>query len=68
MRRILGRKCRAASLAILTMGMTFSSLCSVVDIRHNAIAGTMNFVEGWVEGLWVAVVPTPGEVVGGDQG
>lgn len=43
---ILGKKCRPASVAILTMDMTFSSLCSAVDIKHNATAGTMGFIEG----------------------
>lgn len=68
MRSTLGRKGRASSLAILTMGMTFSSLCSAVDIKHNAIAGTMGFIGGWVEDLWVEVIPVPGEIVGGDDG
>ena len=65
MRSTLGRKGRASSLAILTMGMTF---CSAVDIKHNATAGTMGFIEGWVEDLWVEVIPAPGEIVGGDDG
>ena len=68
MRSTLGRKGRAASLAILTMGMTFSAFCSAVDIKHNATAGTMGFIEGWVEDLWVEVIPAPGEIVGGDDG
>ena len=46
MRNILGKNCRAASLAILTMGMTFSAFCSAVDIKHNATAGTMGLIEG----------------------
>lgn len=68
MRSILGRKCRAASLAILTMGMTFSSFCSAVDIKHTAIAGTMDFIEGWVGDLWTVVIPAPSDFVGGDTG
>lgn len=65
---ILGKKSRAASLAILTMGMTFDSFCSAIDIKQNAIAGTMGFIEGWVEDLWGEFIPTPGEIVGGDEG
>lgn len=53
--------------ATLTAGATFSSVCLAVEVRRNAVAGTMDFIEGWVEGLWVELIPAPGEIVGGDE-
>ena len=41
MRSILSRKCRMASLAMVTVGVTFSSFCSAGDVKHNAIAGNL---------------------------
>ena len=68
MRCTLGKNRKAASLAILTVGVAFSSFCSAVDVRHNAVAGTMNFVKGWVGDLWGVVIPAPGDLFGGDEG
>jgi len=64
MRSNLGKKGRAASLAILTVGIAFSSFCSAVDFRQNAVAGTMSFVKGWVGDLWTAFIPGPDDFVG----
>lgn len=68
MHNISVSRARAASLAILTVGMTFGSLCSAADIKNNALAGTMDFFQGWVEDLLVEVIPTPAEFVGVDPG
>ena len=68
MRKILGKKRRAASLANLTMGMTFGSFCSPTDVKNNVVDGSLDFVQGWAEHLWLEVIPTPGEILGGDEG
>lgn len=68
MRKNAVKKSKMAALAIMTFGMTFASFCSAVDVKHNAVSGTMDFVEGWVEDLWGAVIPAPGDLFGGDAG
>ena len=63
------RKVTIGVLAALTAGTVYGSACSMKDLRHNAIGGTMSFVKGYTSDMWEALVPSADEVInfGGDD-
>lgn len=62
-----GRKTKLAALAMLS-GITLASACSAVDVRHNVIAGTMDFIAGYTEDLLAALFPAPDKLLGNEEG
>jgi len=64
------RKLKLGVLAALAAGSMYGSACSMADVRHNAIGGTMSFLKGYTSDLWTALVPSVDEVINfrGDDG
>lgn len=60
-----GRGLKMALLAGGVSGMVWSSSCSVVDIKHNLVAGTQSFVRSYATGLLEALLPAPEALIGG---
>jgi len=58
------RKMKVAALSLAAVGMMYASACTVGDIRHNVINGTLAFVKGYTGDLWEALVPPADELVG----
>lgn len=59
-------KVRILGALTLASGMVFSS-CSMVDVRHNLVAGTMSFVKGYTTNLWEALLPAAEDLVGANE-
>lgn len=56
------RKLKIGVLAALAAGTAYSSACTMQDVRHNIIGGTLSFVKGYTSDLWAALLP-PADVV-----
>ena len=63
-RESLRRKVKVAALTMATIGMLYSSPCTVGDIGHNVINGTLSFVKGYTTDLWEALVPPADQLFG----
>ena len=61
-----GRKIKAAVLTLVTMGMVYSSPCTVADLGLNIVNGTLSFVKGYTGDLWEALVPPADQLLGGE--
>ena len=57
------RKVKLGVLTALAAGTMYGSACSMQDLRHNIIGGTLSFVEGYTGDLWTALVPSADEVI-----
>jgi hypothetical protein len=55
----------SSKVAILSLVVVSLSGCSLGDVRDNAVAGVLGFVEDYAADLLAALVPPPGDVVGG---
>lgn len=64
----MGKGQRIARLlaAALASGTVLGSACSVIDVRQNLIAGTMDFISGYTTDLLAAIVPPPEDLLGGE--
>ncbi len=62
------RRARVRILGIITLaGGTVFSSCTVADVRHNLVAGTMSFIEDYTADVWGALLPPPEALVGSDE-
>lgn len=52
------------TLGTLCGGVANVSFCSAIDIKHNIVSGTMDFIAGYAEDFLTIVIPTPDELVG----
>jgi len=41
--------------------------CTLADIRHNLVSGSLSFVEDYATDFWDAVFPPPGDILGQDD-
>jgi hypothetical protein len=64
----MGKRQRIVRLlaAALAGGTMLGSACSAIDVRHNLIAGTMDFISGYTTDLLAAIVPPPEDLLAGD--
>lgn len=51
------RRIKVAALSMAAFGMMYSSACTIGDVGHNLVNGTLAFVKGYTTDLWEAVVP-----------
>ena len=58
------RKIKVATLSMAALGMMYGSACTVGDIRHNVVNGTLSFVKGYTSDLWEAIIPPADQLVG----
>jgi hypothetical protein len=55
---------KSTLLAAMTVaGGTVFTSCGMTDIRHNVVAGTMSFVEGYTTDMFYALFPPAGELI-----
>ena len=67
MQRVVGnrsRKIKVAALSVAAFGMTYGAACTVGDVRHNVVNGTLSFVKGYTSDLWEALIPPVDQLVG----
>ncbi len=55
---------KAAMLVTTAFGMLYSSPCTVGDLGHNVVNGTLSFVKGYTADLLGAVVPSADTLIG----
>ena len=60
----LTKRIKVAALSIVAFGMLYSSACTIGDIRHNVVGGTLAFVKSYTTDLWELIVPPPDELIG----
>lgn len=54
------RRFKTAILAgVILAGSTMAFSCSLTDIRHNIVKGTLDFVAGYTTDILTGVSPTP---------
>ena len=67
MHRVLSsrvRKIKVAALSLASFGMVYGAACTVGDVRHNVVNGTLSFVKGYTSDLWEALIPPADQLVG----
>jgi len=67
MQRVLSnqiKKIKLAALSVTALGMTYGAACTVGDVRHNVVNGTLSFVKGYTSDLWEALIPPADQLVG----
>lgn len=67
MNRVKKRSRRGSGFLVLAMlsgGLMHQAFCSAIDIRHNLVAGTMDFIAGYAEDFLAALIPPPEELLG----
>lgn len=58
------RRCAALlALGTLASGMLNVSFCSAIDIKHNIVSGTMDFIAGYAEDFLATLIPAPDELI-----
>ena len=58
------RKVKASVLSMAAIGVLYGSACTIGDLRHNVVNGTLGFVESYIGDLWETLIPTAEELVG----
>ena len=67
MQRVLSnqiRKIKVAALSVTALGMLYGAACTVGDVRHNVVNGTLSFVKGYTSDLWEALIPAVDDFIG----
>lgn len=64
--RSLVRQLKVSALSMATVGVLYGSACTMGDLRHNAVNGTLAFAKNYASDLWEALLPSAEELVGND--
>jgi hypothetical protein len=67
MQRVLSnqiKKIKVAALSVTALGMLYGAACTVGDVRHNVVNGTLSSVKGYTSDLWEALIPPADQLVG----
>ena len=59
------KRMKATLLTGLTAGVVLASACTVTDVRHNVVAGTQSFIQGYATDLVEAWMPSPHQLISG---
>jgi len=58
------RRCAGFLLLAAMAGGTLNvSFCSAIDIKHNIVSGTMDFIAGYAEDFLATLIPAPDEII-----
>ena len=59
----LVRKIKVSALSMATVGVLYGSACTVGDLRHNIVNGTLDFVKNYTGDLWESLIPPADQLV-----
>ena len=57
-------KAKAVVLSVAVVGALHASACTIGDLQHNVVNGTLSFVKGYTTDVWEALVPPVDDLVG----
>ncbi len=58
------RRIKVSVLSMAAVGVLYGSACTLGDLRHNVVNGTLGFVKNYTGDLWETLIPTAEELVG----